>query len=202
MDNNSAQPTVGRGRARSLVFLGGDSYPADRPMENALQHGLADLCDHFIGQQVLLDQYHNGRMSRLRSVGLAAALAGDGPVPPGPVVLVSRSSGCVLATQAAAKEAGRIAAIVCLAYPFRHPERPPEPDRFLHLARLTVPTLILQGTRDNYGGAEVTRDYSVSNAVTFQVIDTDHELRMSPATWSEALTTIRQFLQGVLPTGA
>ena len=50
-------------------------------------------------------------------------------------------------------DAGKIAGLVCLGYPF-HPPGKPQQIRTKHLAGLKTPTLICQGTRDEFG----TRD--------------------------------------------
>ena len=47
-----------------------------------------------------------------------------------------------------------LAGVVVFGYPLNPPGGPSKrsPDRVSHLARITVPMLIVQGTRDNFGG--------------------------------------------------
>ena len=52
--------------------------------------------------------------------------------------------------------AGKIAGLVCLGYPF-HPPAKPQQLRTKHLAGLKTPTLICQGTRDEFGTRDEVR---------------------------------------------
>ena len=56
-----------------------------------------------------------------------------------------------------AEEAG-VSGVICLGYPF-HPPGKPERIRVEHLKSLTRPVLILQGTRDPFGGPEDVAGY-------------------------------------------
>ena len=53
-------------------------------------------------------------------------------------------------------DAGKIAGLVCLGYPF-HPPAKPQQLRTKHLAGLKTPTLICQGTRDEFGTRDEVR---------------------------------------------
>jgi predicted alpha/beta-hydrolase family hydrolase len=67
-----------------------------------------------------------------------------------------------------------VAGLICLGYPF-HPVRKPEKLRTAHLADLTTPTLICQGTRDRFGTPEEVATYDLSTAVeVFWIPDGDH----------------------------
>jgi predicted alpha/beta-hydrolase family hydrolase len=67
--------------------------------------------------------------------------------------------------------------LVCLGYPF-HPPKRPERLRTAHLARIRTPTLIVQGTRDPFGGREEVAGYGLSPAIRLVWIeDGDHDLR-------------------------
>ncbi|MDH4066603.1 MAG: hypothetical protein OEW19_19550, partial [Acidobacteriota bacterium] len=48
--------------------------------------------------------------------------------------------------------------VVVLGYPLAPPGGRRKGDRVAHLRRLTVPTLIVQGTRDPFGGPDEVRD--------------------------------------------
>lgn len=70
----------------------------------------------------------------------------------------------------------RIAGLVCLGYPF-HPPAKPEQLRTAHLAALACPALIVQGTRDPFGGEEEVAGYTLSAAIRLAWIgDGDHDL--------------------------
>lgn len=73
--------------------------------------------------------------------------------------------------------AGEIAGLVCLGYPF-HPPGKPGQLRTAHLTGLATPTLICQGTRDEFGTAEEVPGYGLSPAVTLHWLDDgDHSFR-------------------------
>ncbi|MDF1479303.1 dienelactone hydrolase [Leifsonia sp. H3M29-4] len=73
--------------------------------------------------------------------------------------------------------AGRIAGLVCLGYPF-HPPGKPEQLRTAHLAALECPTLICQGTRDEFGGADEVPGFALSPTIAVHWLeDGDHGFR-------------------------
>ncbi|HEV2511533.1 alpha/beta family hydrolase [Bosea sp. (in: a-proteobacteria)] len=73
--------------------------------------------------------------------------------------------------------AGRISGLLCLGYPF-HPPAKPQQLRTQHLADLRTPTLIIQGTRDEFGTREEVGGYSLSPAIEMLWLeDGDHDLR-------------------------
>lgn len=73
--------------------------------------------------------------------------------------------------------AGRIGGLLCLGYPF-HPPAKPQQLRTQHLADLKTPTLIVQGTRDEFGTREEVGGYVLSPAIEMHWLeDGDHDLR-------------------------
>lgn len=71
---------------------------------------------------------------------------------------------------------GAVAGLVCLGYPF-HPPHHPEKLRTAHLSDFACPTLIVQGTRDPFGGRAECESYELSDAIKFHWIeDGDHDL--------------------------
>ena len=71
----------------------------------------------------------------------------------------------------------RIAGLVCLGYPF-HPPKKTGQLRTAHLGNLTVPTLIVQGTRDPFGTREEVAGYALSPAIAFEWIEGgNHDLK-------------------------
>lgn len=111
---------------------------------------------------------------------------------PARTVVLARSSGGRVASQVA--DGLGLRALVCLGYPFRHPEAGDEPARYAHLATLRTPLHILQGERDVYGGREVVQRYRLSPAVTLRFFDTDHDFRPGEAGAGPVLRAIEEAL--------
>ncbi len=92
------------------------------------------------------------RAEKLNSEYLAAieALPLDGPL-----IIGSKSMGGRVASMIADElfEADRVAGLLCAGYPF-HPIGKPDKLRTDHLKHLRTPTLICQGTRDQFGSME------------------------------------------------
>jgi pimeloyl-ACP methyl ester carboxylesterase len=158
----------------SVFFLGGDSYPADRDLEDALRPlFLADQA-LFVSHQELYDRAaeaglgwsFESRLAVLERTVPAMATGLD-------VVLIGRSSGARAMTLFASRQP--VTAVICVSYPFKHPKHALEPERFAHLAALTTPTLIIQGIRDVYGGIEVMVDYQLSPSIKLEFFDGGHE---------------------------
>jgi predicted alpha/beta-hydrolase family hydrolase len=73
--------------------------------------------------------------------------------------------------------ANRIAGLLCLGYPF-HPPAKPDQLRTKHLADLDTPTLIFQGTRDEFGSPEEIAGYALSSNIAVKFLeDGDHDLK-------------------------
>ena len=97
----------------------------------------------------------------------------------GPLIIGGKSMGGRVASMAADAlfEARRIAGLLCLGYPF-HPPAKPAQLRTKHLAALRTPTLIVQGTRDEFGTREEVAAYSLSPAIELLWLeDGDHDLK-------------------------
>jgi uncharacterized protein len=74
-------------------------------------------------------------------------------------------------------EVGTIAGLVCLGYPF-HPPAKPQQLRTKHLIGLKTPTLICQGTRDEFGTRDEVPGYGVSKSIdVLWLEDGDHDLK-------------------------
>jgi predicted alpha/beta-hydrolase family hydrolase len=74
-----------------------------------------------------------------------------------------------------ADDAG-VRGLVCLGYPFLPPGSP-RPPRTAHLATLRTPALIVQGTRDPFGGRDAVAGYSLAAGIRVHWIeDGDHSL--------------------------
>ncbi|GLS31496.1 hypothetical protein SAMN04488498_10295 [Mesorhizobium albiziae] len=97
----------------------------------------------------------------------------------GPLIIGGKSMGGRVASMVADElhAAGKIAGLLCLGYPF-HPPAKPEQLRTKHLAGLKTPTLICQGTRDEFGTPEEVAGYTLSDKIrVFWLEDGDHDLK-------------------------
>jgi uncharacterized protein len=108
------------------------------------------------------------------------------------VAIFARSAGGRFATQIADTLALRC--IVCLAYPFKHPDLPPEPERTAHLAQLKTPLLIIQGTGDGYGGRDLATQYAVSPTTQLRFAPTNHNFVLNEAEWAHTLDAVHGFI--------
>lgn len=97
----------------------------------------------------------------------------------GPLIIGGKSMGGRVASMVAddLHAAGQISGLLCLGYPF-HPPSKPEALRTLHLSELKTPTLICQGTRDEFGTPDDVAGYTLSNAIEILWLeDGDHDLK-------------------------
>ncbi|MGN6488531.1 MAG: alpha/beta hydrolase family protein [Devosia sp.] len=107
-----------------------------------------------------------------------AAVDALGPTS-GPLLIGGKSMGGRVASMAADAlfDAGRIAGLVCLGYPFHPPGRPTQL-RTAHLRDLRTPTLIVQGTRDEFGVPDEVGTYELSPQIELLWLeDGDHDLK-------------------------
>ena len=71
----------------------------------------------------------------------------------------------------------QIAGLLCLGYPF-HPPAKPTQLRTKHLAHLETPTLVVQGTRDEFGTRDEVSGYDLSSRIDIVWLeDGDHDLK-------------------------
>lgn len=97
----------------------------------------------------------------------------------GPLIIGGKSMGGRIASMIADElhEAGRVAGLLCLGYPF-HPIGKPDQLRTGHLAKMRMPALIAQGTRDLFGTREEVSGYTLSKAIEILWLeDGDHDLK-------------------------
>jgi predicted alpha/beta-hydrolase family hydrolase len=139
------------------------------------------------------------RVARFEFAYMAARRTSDGRKPPpraetlipeyvaavdrlaarGPLVIGGKSMGGRVASMIADElfREGKIIGLVCLGYPF-HPPGKPDQLRTKHLEALKTPTLIVQGTRDEFGTREEVPGYSLSSEIdVLWLEDGDHDLR-------------------------
>ncbi|MBW6420197.1 alpha/beta hydrolase [Rhizobium sp. XQZ8] len=97
----------------------------------------------------------------------------------GPLIIGGKSMGGRVASMIADEvyEQGLIAGLLCLGYPF-HPPAKPEQLRTAHLKDLKTPTLICQGTRDEFGTKDEVPGYDLSDRIKLLWLeDGDHDLK-------------------------
>ncbi|MGO4839973.1 alpha/beta family hydrolase, partial [Rhizobiaceae sp. 2RAB30] len=97
----------------------------------------------------------------------------------GPLIIGGKSMGGRVASMVADElhATGRIAGLLCLGYPF-HPPAKPEQLRTKHLADLRTPTLIGQGSRDEFGTRDEVAGYKLSDSIEILWLeDGDHDLK-------------------------
>ncbi|MFK0690762.1 alpha/beta fold hydrolase [Mesorhizobium sp. IMUNJ 23033] len=97
----------------------------------------------------------------------------------GPLIIGGKSMGGRVASMVADEmfAKGEISGLVCLGYPF-HPPAKPTQLRTKHLAELKTPTLIFQGTRDEFGTPDEVATYDLSDRIEMVWLeDGDHDLK-------------------------
>jgi predicted alpha/beta-hydrolase family hydrolase len=96
----------------------------------------------------------------------------------GTIIIGGKSMGGRVASMVADDlyDRGVIAGLLCLGYPF-HPPAKPSQLRTAHLRNLQTPTLICQGTRDEFGTRDEVETYPLSTRIAFLWLeDGDHDL--------------------------
>ncbi|MFE0014599.1 alpha/beta family hydrolase [Mesorhizobium sp. NPDC059054] len=171
--------------AACTILLGhGAGAPMDSSSLNAAAKALAEVgfrVARFEFSYMASRRTEGGRKPPPRAetlnpeyVAAVAALAAKGPL-----VIGGKSMGGRIASMVADElfASSRIAGLLCLGYPF-HPPAKPQQLRTKHLAGLKTPTLIVQGTRDEFGTREEVPSYALSKAIeVFWLEDGDHDLK-------------------------
>lgn len=169
----------------TLLMAHGAGAPMDSASMTAAARALAD---------------RGLRVVRFEFAYMAARRSGDGRKPPpkaekvmpeflaavedlgptsGPLLIGGKSMGGRVASMVADElfDQRRIAGLVCLGYPF-HPPGKPEKLRTAHLEQLRTPTLICQGTRDEFGTRDEVAEYPLSPSIDLLWLeDGDHDLK-------------------------
>jgi uncharacterized protein len=114
----------------------------------------------------------------------------------GPLIIGGKSMGGRVASMAADElyASRRIAGLLCLGYPF-HPPGKHDQLRTKHLADMSTPALLVQGTRDPFGTREEVGTYKLSKNVELVWLeDGDHDFkprkRVSGFSSADHLTTL------------
>ena len=174
--------------------------PADAPAIVLLAHGAgAPMDSRFMNDFAALLAARGLRSSRFEFAYMAARRTGAGKKPPPraervmaeyvdavaaleadrPLIIGGKSMGGRVASMVADDlfDAGAIAGLVCLGYPF-HPPGAPEKLRTAHLNDLKTPGLICQGTRDPFGTRDEVAAYDLSPSIALHWVEAgDHDFR-------------------------
>ncbi|PJJ83327.1 alpha/beta family hydrolase [Mucilaginibacter auburnensis] len=108
------------------------------------------------------------------------------------IILLGRSAGARIATMLADQLC--IEKVICMGYPFKNPHQPDEPIRYMHLKELQTPTLILQGINDVYGGLGVHHNYSLSNTIKLDYVNTNHNFNLNQKEMEKVVLHIVSFV--------
>jgi hypothetical protein len=85
--------------------------------------------------------------------------------------------------------------IICFGYPFKHPDRDDESYRTENLKFIKIPFLIIQGDRDEYGGAGIENRYKLSPKIEVELVDSTHDYEdLSKDDWLRISKKIKSFL--------
>lgn len=172
-------------KAKHTILLAhGAGAPMDSPSLTATVHALAASgfrvarfeFAYMAGRRTQSSRKPPPRAEKLNPEYIAAVEALDAK---GPLIIAGKSMGGRVASMVADDlfAAGRICGVLCLGYPF-HPPAKPEQVRTKHLVDLKTPTLIVQGTRDEFGTREDVSTYALSPAIDILWLeDGDHDLK-------------------------
>jgi uncharacterized protein len=110
------------------------------------------------------------------------------------IYIMSHSAGGITALSLSNEV--NICGIICFGYPFKHPEKCEESYRTNYLKDLQKPFLIIQGTRDEYGGKDVQHRYDLSPHIELEFVDATHEYEnLSVDDWGRVTHKIKSLLQ-------
>jgi predicted alpha/beta-hydrolase family hydrolase len=190
------------------VLAHGAGAPMDSPFLAAMATGLAERrlrVARFEFAYMRARREGGGRRAPDREPELRRAwLAAIGAVGGRRLWIGGKSLGGRIASMVA-DEAG-VRGLVCLGYPFRPPGADPSAAvrRTAHLRDLRTPTLIVQGTRDPFGGPDEVAGYTLSSCIRVHWIeDGDHSLkprkssgRTEAQNLAEAVAVVAAFVRG------
>jgi predicted alpha/beta-hydrolase family hydrolase len=165
---------------RTVLLAHGAGGPMDSPSLTAMAKALAGSgfrvarfeFDYMAGRRTA-----SGRKPPPRAEKYIAAI--DALDAKGPLIIGGKSMGGRVASMVADDlfAFGRVHGLLCLGYPF-HPPAKPEQLRTAHLVDLKIPTLIVQGTRDQFGMRDEVSTYTLSPVIEILWLeDGDHDLK-------------------------
>jgi len=176
--------TDGPAEARTTILLAhGAGAPMDSASMTATAKALAEagfrVARFEFGYMAARRQGQRKPPPRAETVIPEVRAAVDALGAAGPLIIGGKSMGGRVASMVADElhDAGRIAGLLCLGYPFHPPDKPTQL-RTAHLAGLATPTLICQGTRDPFGTRDEVAGYALSDRIELLWLeDGDHDLK-------------------------
>ena len=110
------------------------------------------------------------------------------------IFIMSHSAGGITASTLA--DMPNLQGIICFGYPFKHPDKGAESYRTKYLKDIQKPFLIIQGTKDEYGGKDVQNHYDLSPCIKLEFVDATHEYEnLSAGDWAKVTHKIKDLLQ-------
>lgn len=110
------------------------------------------------------------------------------------IFIMSHSAGGI--TALSLSDETNLCGIICFGYPFKHPDKGEESYRTKFLKEIQKPFLIIQGTKDEYGGIDVQHRYDLSPCVKFEFVDATHEYEnLLVDDWAKVTHQIQNLLQ-------
>lgn len=166
--------------AATFLFAHGAGAPMDSGFMNRMAAGLG-------GRGIHVVRFEFPYMAKRRTEGKRGAPDREPVLRARWIELVERFGGGTRVAVGGKSMGGRIAsmiadeagvrALVCFGYPF-HPPGQPSKLRTKHLETLRTPALILQGTRDAFGGRDEVPGYGLSPAIRVEWLDGgDHSFK-------------------------
>jgi len=203
--------------APTLVLAHGAGAPMDSPFLATMAAGLAERGVRVArfefsymrarregGGRKAPDREPELRRAWLAAIAAIASGASDAEGGGRRLWIGGKSMGGRIASMIA-DQAG-VRGLVCLGYPFRPPGADPAvaARRTAHLQDLRTPTLIVQGTRDPFGGPDEVAGYTLSPRIRVHWIeDGDHSLkprkssgRTEAQNLAEAMDAVAAFVRG------
>lgn len=111
------------------------------------------------------------------------------------VAIGGKSMGGRMATMVA--DEMNVRRVACIGYPF-HPPGKPSQLRTVHLEELRTPTLIVQGTRDEFGSREEVAQYALAPSIRFEWIEGgNHSLKPKPASQAAETGNMNRAVEAV-----
>jgi len=171
----------------TILLVNGAAAPMDSPSLTATAKALAGSgfrvarfeFDYMAGRRTEAGRKPPPRAEKLNPEYIAALDTLDALDARRPLIIGGKSMGGRVASMVADDlfASGRVGGLLCLGYPF-HPPARPEQLRTKHLVNLKTPTLIVQGTRDEFGTREDVSAYKLSPAIEFLWLeDGNHDLK-------------------------
>jgi len=207
----------------TLVLAHGAGAPMDSPFLAAMAAGLAERGLRVArfefsymrarregGGRKAPDREPELRRAWLAAIAAVAAIAASDPAAGASRLWIGgKSMGGRIASMIA--DQAEVRGLVCLGYPFRPPGADPSvaARRTAHLRDLRTPTLVVQGTRDSFGGPDEVAGYALSPRIRVHWIeDGDHSLkprkssgRTEAQNLAEAMDAVAAFVHGERQAG-